>query len=209
MRKTKAKDIIMNHLNDNFKEYITIVIIFFIGLTIGVLFINNMNETQGVQLTSYIQNFIENLKTDSIVDKVALFKQSVLDNLGLVLILWFAGSTVIGIPIVYGMIAYRGFCLGYTISTLIVSLGIKDGIIFSIITLGFKNILFVPTIFVLAISGIKLYKSIIKDKRKENIKIQVVRHTVISLIIAVILILTSLIEVYVSTNILQYFIKFL
>ena len=34
----------------------------------------------------------------------------------LAIILWFFGTTVIGLPIVFGIILYRGFCLGYTIA---------------------------------------------------------------------------------------------
>lgn len=55
----------------------------------------------------------------------------------------------------------------------------------------------------------KLYKSIMKDKRRENIKLEVIRHTIISIMLFVLLIIASLIEVYISTNlfmlVIQYF----
>lgn len=72
-----------------------------------------------------------------------------------------------------------------------------------------QNILFIPCILALAVSGMKLYKSIIKDKRKENIKLEITRHTVFSGIMLIMLEISSFIEVYISTNLLQISIKYL
>lgn len=121
-KKTKEKNIIVNYINNNIKEYTVITIVFFIGLILGVFVINNATEAQEGEIVGYINQFIQSLKLNNTIDKLSLLKQIVLENLGLVLILWFAGGTVIGIPIVYGVIIFRGFCLGYTISTLLASL---------------------------------------------------------------------------------------
>ena len=73
----------------------------------------------------------------------------------------------------------------------------------------FQNILFIPCILSLAVSGMKLYKSIVKNKRKENIKLEITRHTLFCLLILIILGISALIEVYVSTGLLQICTKFL
>ncbi len=49
-------------------------------------------------------------------------------------------------------------------------MGFTKGFTFIIITLLFQNIIFIPLLIALAVSGFKFYKSIIKDRRKENIK---------------------------------------
>ena len=54
-----------------------------------------------------------------------------------------------------------------------------------------QNLLVIPAILALAVSGIKLYKSIMKDKTKENVKIEMLRHTVFSLIMLLVLIVSS------------------
>ena len=56
--------------------------------------------------------------------------------------------------------------------------------------------------------GFKLYKSIIKDKRKENIKLEILRHTIFSLIMLILLIISAIIEIFISTNILSNIIKY-
>ena len=71
------------------------------------------------------------------------------------------------------------------------------------------NIIFIPCLLLLAVSGINLYKSIIKDRRKENIKIEIIRHTVFSLIILAVMLFASLIETYISSNLLISIAKYL
>jgi stage II sporulation protein M len=75
------------------------------------------------------------------------------------------------------------------------------GILFSISTLLLQNIIYIPSLLALGVSGIKVYKSIMKDKRRENIKLELIRHTVFSTFITILLVLSSLVEAYVSSNI--------
>ena len=98
--------------------------------------------------------------------------------------------------------------MGYTISVFINIMGLSKGLSFILITILLQNLVFIPAILALAVSGFKLYKSIIKDNRKENIKIEIVRHTIFSSIMLLLLILSSLIETFISTNIIKYFIKY-
>lgn len=132
-----------------------------------------------------------------------ILKTTIIDKIYLTIAIWFFGTTVIGIPIVFGIVAYRGFCLGYTISAIISCMGFTKGFTFIIITLLFQNIIFIPLLIALAVSGFKFYKSIIKDRRKENIKISFTRHTIFSILILIGLSVSSLIEVFISTNLLK------
>lgn len=168
---------------------------------IGVLYINNTNEAQANEISEYIGTFIYKTKENASVDYMKLLFDSIKQNLSLALLLWFAGLTVVGVIAVYGIIAYRGFCLGYSISSIIATLGIKSGTIFILSSMLLQNIILIPCIFAISISGIKLYKSIMKDKRRDNIKLEILRHTFFCGIMCIALILASIIETYVSTNI--------
>ena len=55
----------------------------------------------------------------------------------------------------------------------------------------------------MGVSCIRLYKSIMKDKRRENIKVEIIRHTLISIALIIVLIVASLVESYISTNLLM------
>lgn len=200
---SKITQIIKNHIIENLKAYIIISIIMVIGIILGVIFVNNMNETQTQDIQAYLNNFTGSLKEGKTINNAELLKKSLENNLLLVFVIWFVGSTVIGIPIVLGIVAFRGFCLGYTISACIKIWGATKGMLFFMTSMLLQNIVAIPCIIALAVSGIKLYKSIIKDKRRENVKFEIIRHTIFSLTMLVILAISSIIETYLSANLLM------
>lgn len=143
---------------------------------------------------------MDKTKNDATIDYTRLFISSIKNNLSIAVCLWFAGLTVIGIFGVYALIGFRGFTFGYSISCIIATLGASAGTKFILSSMLLQNIIFIPVLFALAISGIRLYKSIMKDRGKENIKLEILRHTIFSAILALMLIVASFIETYVSTN---------
>ena len=171
--------------------------------------VNNTEQDKIENITNYFSSSIETLKENPNIDTMALLKNSIFSNSSLAIILWFLGTTIIGIPIVLGIIAYRGFCLGYTIGISIVALGKVKGIIFTLIGLVLHNIIFIPAIIAIGVSGYKLYKSIMKDKRKNNIKLEIIRHTTFSIIMLGILIISSFVEIFGTTNLIKIIIKYL
>ena len=202
-QKSNVKDLILRHIYENFKLYLIVIIIFIIGIVAGVIFINNVNGEQATEIQNYITEFINLLKQDYHIDTGLLLKKSLSDNLILIITMWLLGSTVIGIPIVMGIVLFRGFCIGYSVSAIIATLGVQKGILFFTVTMLLHNLIFIPVIICMTISCMKLYKSIMKDRRRENIKIEIIRHTLISIVLSLFLVVASLIESYVSTNLLM------
>lgn len=206
---SKIKEIVFSHIENNLREYIIFTVIFLIGIVIGVIFINNVSENQGLEINNYITSFVSSLKENNEINDFVLLKDSIKKNVVLATILWFMGSTVIGISIVYLIVAFRGFCLGYTISSMIATFGLWKGILFILSTIFLQYIIFIPCIIALSVSGMRLHNSIMKDRRKENIKLEVLRHTVFCAFILVFMIISSFIEVFVSKNILINIVKYL
>lgn len=205
----KIKQTIIEHVVNNRKEYTIIVLLFIIGIFLGVFFVNNMQESSKEEIQSYINNFIEKMKNLQNIDNMSLLKNSITQNIVFAVLIWFFGTTVIGLPIVFGLILYRGFCLGYTVSSFIAILGIGKGIVFIFASLLFQSLLSIPAILGLAVSGFKLYKSIIRDKAKENIKLEIARHTIFSIIMIATLLVASIIEIFISTNLIKILAKYL
>ncbi len=208
-KNSKLMNAIIQHVRDNIKAYLFTACILLIGITLGVVFINNIQETQSQEIQNYINEFITTIKDGSSIDSGKLLQNSIKNNLLLAFIMWFTGSTVIGIPIVLGIVMYRGFCIGYTVSALIAILGTGKGTLFFATYMLLQNLILIPCILALAVSGIKLYKSIVKDKRKENIKGEIIRHTLFSFIILGFLIIASLLETYISSNLFMLIVQYL
>ena len=87
-------------------------------------------------------------------------------------------------------------------------MGISKGLIFTLVNLLLPSLIIIPAILAIGVSGFKLYKSIVKDRAKENIKLEIIRHTVFSGIMLLVMILSSLVEVFICTNILKGIIKY-
>lgn len=150
----KIIEVIKQHIINNSKEYIIVGLLFIIGIFLGVLFVNNIQEAQRVEISSYFNNFTEKLKQTEQLDQAQLLKTSIGSNIMLAIIIWFFGTTVIGIPVVFGIVLYRGFCLGYTVSVCISIMGLSKGLIFVLLSLLLQNIILIPAILALAVSRI-------------------------------------------------------
>ena len=198
--------IIKQDILNNVRSYLIILGIFIIGILLGVIFINQMENKD--EITNYINTYIDETKTLENGDFIGELKNDIKQNIGLVILLWFAGTTIIGIPIVFGLIIFRGFCLGYTISSCVYVLGKIKGLIFVFITIFMQNIIYIPALIILGVSSIKLYKSIIKDKRKENIKISILKHTITSVVMIFVLIIASIIKIEISYRLVISLIKY-
>lgn len=208
LKRGRIANILIEFIKNNIKEYMIITLTFLIGIFLGVMFVNNLEEEQKVEIISYVNTYIESFEKSEQASNIKLLQNNIKDNIILTLIIWFIGSTIIGIPIVFGIIAFRGFCLGYTISSITVVFGVAKGIAFTLIAIIMQNIIFIPGIISLGVSALKAYKSIYSDKRKENIKIEIVRHTVFSAIVLLVLIVSAFVETQISTNLLRSTIKY-
>lgn len=209
MRKRKSEifTIIKDDILNNAKSYFIVVVIFIVGIFFGVMYINQTKDKSEVE--RYINTYIDETKLIKNGDYFKELQNDVKKNIALVLLLWFAGTTIIGIPIVLGIIIFRGFCLGYTIASCVYVLGRAKALVFIAITILLQNVIFIPAIMILGVSSIKLYKSIVKDRRRENIKLSITKHTLISLIILIALVISSIIKIQISyrliVNLIKYF----
>ena len=157
-KESKIKNIILENIMENARSYLILLVIFFIGIILGVIFVNNAKEAQSLQISSYINNFVESVKENYQISRSKLLMKSILNNLYITIILWFLGSTVIGFPLIYVVIGYKGYSIGYTISSIIATLGTGKGLIFIISTMLFQSIIYIPAI--LALSYNRLYTSL-------------------------------------------------
>ena len=200
-RKSKIGNVLYNHIINNKRGYFIISILFFIGLILGVLVVYNINDTKIEEINNYFYNIVKNIKSYQNIDFESLFKQSVISNFIMVIVLWFGASTIIGILILYGTIIFRGFSIGYTISCIIAYWGIGKGTLIALSINLLHNIAFIPAMFGISVSGVKLYQSIMKNRDTDNIKLEMLRHTIFSVFMLGLMLISSIIEVYGSTNI--------
>lgn len=181
--------------------YISIIVIFLIGIVIGCILLVRTPENQKNEIKKYITNSVNTSKEQGI-DKSVVFKKSIIENMKFIGTLYFLGCTIIASLTIYIAIIYKGFILGYTSIAVLMSYGIKNGFKYLFLTLILHNILYLPIVFLLATSGIRMYKEIMK--KTINLKYELLRHTIIMLVCVVFCIISSGVEAYFSTILFEF-----
>lgn len=208
-RNYNKSNIIVTHIMNNLREYFITITIILIGILLGIVYINNIPDISFESISQYITSIIDTIKNNNISSTIVTLKTSIINNLSLGLLIWIFGSTIIGIVIVYFIIAFKGFSFGYTISSVISTLGVRKGLIFIGSGMFLQNLIAIPCFIVLGVSATKLCYTIIRNKSEVNIKAELLQHTIFSFFIFILLIFSSIVEVYISQKLLVYFTKFI
>lgn len=105
--------IIKGHVENNLKEYLIFVLILLVGVFLGVFFVNNLDEIKSQEIDKFIHEGFEKLGNVESIDNFSLLKTSIINNTKIGVVLWLFGTTVIGLPIVFGIVFYKGFSLRF------------------------------------------------------------------------------------------------
>jgi stage II sporulation protein M len=177
---------------------------YIIGIILGAFAVNDMNFQQREDITKYFNGFLKLLDTTG-VDSLALFKMSLLDNLKTILLFWIFGFTVICIPAYYIVIGMRGFTTGFSSGIIMGVLG-KKGIAISALCFLPKEIIVIPCLIILAVSGIKLSKGILKNfiikpvKIENKIRQRIGPYSFITVFFTVLILVSTIFEIFFSVK---------
>ncbi len=192
---------ISSSIKANSGRYIALAIIFIIGIAAGAFAIKGLSADQIEELDNYFNGFLQ-LSEKEEINSSELFFTSFFDNLKFVLVLWLAGITIIGIPFIYMFIGFRGFITGFSSGFFINSLGFK-GTLFSMVSIIPGELIIAPCYIILAANGILFSMSIIKSRSirgafRKNIRTELTRYSLVTLLIGIASTAGVLINSYVS-----------
>ena len=202
------KQIIINHISENINIYFKVLIIFIIGICIGIAVVNQLPEAELQEINEYIESSINALKNNSDISKVQILKSSIFKDVLIVFIIWFFGLTLLGSFILYFITLIIGITFGYTIAAIMTSFTLMQGILFFLTAMMLQNIINIPSIIFLIVQGIKLHNGF-EVKQSISLKFIKTKYTAYSVLILLVLVIASLIEVYVSGNLVHTITKYL
>ena len=201
-----SNNIIIIHIKENFSVYFFCTIIFIIGITIGVILVNNRDESEAQNTSQYITESIINIKENNNISKLELFKKSLKRNILIVFIIWILGLTFLGKYILYLVLLIFGIAFGYTFSSVLSAISIAKGLLFLLSSMLLQNIITIPSIIFLIVQGAKSFNIF---NNNHSINKMVVRFTAYCMVVAIVLIASSFIESFISTNIVYKISKYL
>ncbi len=189
-----------NHIRENIKQYLILFIILAFGVLLGAITVNNTTETGKAEINDYLNTFITDV-TENKIDYFEVLKNSITKNIALILIIAFISLSVLGKIGIYIINGYKGFTLGYTISSFIAVYGAQKGILTVMSILLFSKIVYIPALFFLSIYSLKLYQAL-KENEEEHKKLTVIKYILIIVASLIAFIISSLIETFINSNLL-------
>lgn len=164
-----------------------VLILFIIGFLTGAFFLTAISVDEKTLITDKIINFISSINNNTF-DSIAVFKDNIITNYIFILLLWILGLSIIGIVLNVFLVYLRGFILGFTLSSIILTYKIK-GIIFSLIYIVPNELIKIILIMLLGTYSISLSLSITKEllKKKENNLRKIFKRYIVILLFSLIL----------------------
>jgi stage II sporulation protein M len=199
------RDVIANNIRKNMGIYITVTLFFVIGISIGAITIKALGYNEKQNLVLFMNKFFQIVDKEQIKG-ASIFYQSLKNNFQTIFFIWFLSITVIGIPVTLFIISFRGFIVGFAVAFFIDGMGLK-GIILTILTILPQNIIYIPCIVALAAISIKYSLNVLKrnlgNGAVQHYRNNILNYTIIVSIIFVIMCFGSLVEAYLSPQLLK------
>lgn len=178
-----------------------ILVLFIIGFLTGAFFLTVINTDEKTLITTKITNFVTNINNNTL-NSISIFKDNIITNYIFIFILWFFGLSIIGVFINIFLVYLRGFILGFTISSIILTYKAK-GLLFNLIYIVPNELIKILLIILLGTYSVSLSISILKEllKKKDNNLRRVFKRYIAVLILSLILgLLTASYEAFILPN---------
>jgi len=131
-------------LRQNWPVYMIVLVVFILGLSAGYFGVLNLQPEKAQELIRYLDNFLAQAGMIEVNTEKAL-GEVLYNDIVVMLTIYFLGLTIIGIPVVLGIIFARGFVLGFSVGFLALKKNIQ-GVVLACAAVLPQNVLFVPAL---------------------------------------------------------------
>lgn len=202
----RSKHRLKQHISENRWQYLLLALIFLVGVLVGDY--KSLGLTNGVKshLLALIDDYLQGgVNVD--LDKQVILFNSFINQGKSVIAVWFLGLTIIGMPLILGVVFLKGFSLGFTIGFLIKERGIL-GILITMLSILPQNLIYIPLLIVWSVLGINFTLYITRGRQLSGLPLGkgLLRYTLLMLASLVIVLVGALIEAYLSPWFLSLFI---
>lgn len=196
------------HINKNLFVFLLVIVI--VGVVAGSLFSIIIDTDDKKMVLDYLNSFFDNVKDGKLNYDISIVNTLVF-TVGFALAMWLLGVSVIGFFVVIFMLFMKAFILGFSISSIIASFGFK-GVLLALVYAFPHHIINVLVFMLLTayalIISFKLIKCI-TSKKPLDLKHIMHRYLVVLGVSIVLLVITSLYEVYIVPKLLNLIMGFI
>ncbi len=196
---------IQKHLKENRWHYLLLGIVFVLGLFLGYYKVFSLENEVRDHLLALINNYLLGGFRGEL-SSAHIFSSAYLQQFKSLFLIWFLGLTVIGIPLIIGVVFFRGFSLGFTIGFLVKEKA-GAGIIISFLSIFPQNIVYIPLIIAWALIAINFSVYIVRGRDAGGLPLTagLVRYFLLLLACLLLVLVGVLIETYLPPWLLGLF----
>lgn len=193
----------------NKKTNLFVMFVIILGIISGSIFLMVINENDKSTVINQITTFMKNINDNNINNFNAL-KSAIIENLIFIILVWILGMSIIGVIFNIFFIYMKGFMIGFSISSFILTYKYK-GIIASIIYAFPTSVINIIVALILGsysiIFTINLWKVIFMKDKNYNTGRFFKKYLLILGITTILVILSSVTESYLVPSIFKVIIK--
>ncbi len=148
------------HLLNHALLYLGAIILLMAGIAIGSVVVQLIEKHELADLAHYFNAFMITYPIKDI-NSLLIAQKAIIGNIKFMLMIWFLGLTIIGIPAILLIVFIRGLILGFSVGFLVMQKGII-GIILSLLAVLPQNLFFIPAFIVASVAAIVFSLSLLK-----------------------------------------------
>jgi len=190
---------------DNLNLYVFVGVLVLVGAIFGALLVHALTLEQQQELADEIGAYMANLNQPQQLGPAAAFRDSFFFYGKWLLLIWFLGLSVIGLPLVLVLDFLKGVLIGFTAALLAQQLAWK-GVLFFLAATAPQNAIVVPALMIASISAARFAYFIVKERlfrRKGQLLPPFLAHSTVTVLMLLLLCAASLYEAYVSPHLLE------
>ncbi|NLK93639.1 MAG: stage II sporulation protein M [Clostridiales bacterium] len=201
---------LMESFHNGFREhklyYLLVLLLFCIGIVIGICTVKYMDPTNKSDVTSYFNTFV-NGASERTTDYGDLFLKVLKKNMLLLIPIILLSLTFFGAPLILICDLVKGFTLGYTFTFLLTTFNGK-GFILALASVIPQNLFYIPCYIAISVIGINMSNKTLKErflKSPVKSKIEKIKNISNSLVmILIFFIIGVMVETYLGPNIIKF-----
>lgn len=196
---------IQTYAKDHQSLYWFTIVLFTMGIIFGAVLVNSLPLSQKQELSGFLHYFFNSLSTQGIPETSGHFQEAFGHYAKTVAIMWVLGLSIIGLPMILLMLFLKGVVVGFTVGFLVNQLQ-WQGVTFAMMGVLPQNLLVVPALFIVGVSGISFSLRLIKTRlvsKRDGIMPHFVGYTALVVCMLAVLTLAALFETFVSPKLMQ------
>lgn len=173
------KNYLLKYINENCKTIKIISICILVGLIVGIVTFQMLNQDVKNELINSIKSTLDISKGENF-ESINILKNGIVSNLVLISIIYLSSITLIAPICICGLNICKGFALGIYIPTLFAVFGFGKGLLVVLLIVILPNLIYIPSYIYMNTNAINFHYSILESNNRISLIVKESYKIVIS-----------------------------